>query len=129
MLNRSARVGQCRCASPKTRKLYRLPITAAGVSVPGRSAKRTEQICVAIGLYQFAVPGLPSAIKLGLAGVPLVTALLLSRFSNSRIFPTFVPAGTSMALRELGMMFFLAGVGLKVGPKLFEVPISPQGVV
>jgi len=81
-----------------------------------------------VGLYEIHIPGLPSAIKLGLAGGPLITALILSRFVHSKIFPTYVPYGASIALRELGMTLFLTAVGLKAGPRFFDALFSPDGL-
>lgn len=44
-------------------------------------------------------------------------------------FPIYLPYGANIALRELGMLLFLAAVGLKVGPGFFEALLSAQGLV
>jgi putative transport protein len=82
---------------------------------------------LAVGSIPLTLPGLPAPVKLGLAGGPLLIAILAGRFG--RIGPVLwhVPASANMAIRELGITLFLACVGLKAGATFFETVFSPAG--
>lgn len=86
---------------------------------------------VALGLLAgsvpLALPGLPAPVRLGLAGGPLVVAILAGRFARIGPVVWHVPASASLALRELGMILFLACVGLKAGPAFVQAITSPAG--
>lgn len=82
---------------------------------------------VLAGLIPLAIPGLPVAVKLGLAGGPLVIAILLSRIGQIGPVVWYMPEGANLALRELGIILFLACVGLKAGSKFFSTLMSPEG--
>lgn len=81
------------------------------------------------GSIPFAVPGLPAPIKLGLAGGPLVIAILLSRLGHFGPFVWFMPPVANHALRELGIVLFLAVVGIKAGDKFLETLIHGDGLL
>lgn len=68
------------------------------------------------GSVPIAIPGIPAALKLGLAGGPLVVAILLGRFGPSLKLATYTTNSASLMLREIGISFFLASVGLAAGP-------------
>lgn len=84
---------------------------------------------VAAGLIPFAFPGLPVPVRLGLAGGPLVLAILLSRIGRIGNVIWYMPAGANLALREMGIVLFLACVGLKSGSKFFGTLWSQEGAV
>ncbi len=70
---------------------------------------------VLLGSLPLPVPGLPMPLKLGLAGGPLLAAILIGRFGNIGRFSSYVPRGASLMLREVGIVLFLACVGLRAG--------------
>ncbi|MFT3785974.1 MAG: putative transporter [Tepidisphaeraceae bacterium] len=76
---------------------------------------------VIVGSIPIAMPGLPAPMKLGLAGGPLVIALLLSRLYKIGPLVWYMPSGANYFLRELGIVLFLACVGLKSGGNFVEV--------
>jgi len=83
---------------------------------------------VAVGLIPVALPGLPVPVRLGLAGGPLVIAILLSRIGQIGRIVWYMPAGANLALREMGIVLFLACVGLKSGSKFIPTLLSPEGL-
>jgi len=83
---------------------------------------------VTAGLIPLAIPGLPVAVRLGLAGGPLVIAIILSRIGQIGRVVWYMPEGANLALRELGIILFLACVGLKAGSKFIPTLMSPQGL-
>jgi putative transport protein len=83
---------------------------------------------VVVGAIPLAVPGLPAAVKLGLAGGPLVVAILLSRIANTGPLVWYLPTNANHMLREVGITLFLAAVGLKSGDKFMEVLLGGDGV-
>jgi putative transport protein len=82
---------------------------------------------VALGLVPLALPGLPVPVRLGLAGGPLVAAIILGRIGRIGRLVWYMPAGANLALRELGIILFLACVGLKAGSKFLTTLMSPEG--
>ena len=82
---------------------------------------------VIVGSIPLALPGLPAAVKLGLAGGPLVVAILLSRVANTGPLVWHMPTNANHMLREVGITLFLAAVGLKSGEKFVEVLLSDDG--
>jgi putative transport protein len=79
------------------------------------------------GLLPIAVPGLPVPVRLGLAGGPLIAALVLSRVGHAGRLVWHMPSNVNAAFRELGITIFLACVGLKAGEKFFASVFSAQG--
>lgn len=84
---------------------------------------------VLAGSIPFTVPGLASPLKLGLAGGPLVVAILLSRIGKVGPIVWHMPANTNLAFRELGIALFLACVGLGAGPKFLSTVLSRDGLI
>lgn len=84
---------------------------------------------VVLGSVPFYVPGFPAALKLGLAGGPLVVALILSRIGSIGPLYWFMPPSANLALRELGIVLFLAVVGLKAGGNFVETLVQGDGVL
>jgi putative transport protein len=83
---------------------------------------------VVVGSIPFLVPGLPAPVKLGLAGGPLVVAILLARLANTGSLVWHLPPSANLALREIGITLFLAAVGIKSGEKFIEVLSGGDGV-
>ena len=83
---------------------------------------------VALGSIPIAFPGLPAPLKLGLAGGPLVAAILLSRVGFLGPFVFFMPPVANHALRELGIVLFLSAVGLKAGGQFVDTLIHGPGL-
>jgi putative transport protein len=79
------------------------------------------------GLLPIRIPGLPVAVRLGLAGGPLIAALVLSRLGHAGRLVWHMPANVNVAFRELGITIFLACVGLKAGEKFFASVFCAQG--
>lgn len=83
---------------------------------------------VILGSIPIAFPGLPAPLKLGLAGGPLVVAILLSRIGFLGPFVFFMPPVANHALRELGIVLFLSAVGLKAGGQFVQTLIHGPGL-
>lgn len=84
---------------------------------------------VLLGLVPVTVPGLSSPLKLGLAGGPLVVAILLSRMGKLGPLVWYMPSNTNTAFRELGISLFLASVGFSAGPKFMSTIVSRDGML
>ncbi len=83
---------------------------------------------VIVGAIPLAFPGLPAPVKLGLAGGPLVVAILLSRVANTGPLVWHMPTNANHMLREVGITLFLAAVGLKSGEKFLDVLLGADGL-
>jgi len=83
---------------------------------------------VLVGSLPLSLPGLPAAVKLGLAGGPLVVAILLSGWANTGPLVWYLPPSSSQMLREVGITLFLAAVGIKSGQRFVEVLTSGDGL-
>jgi putative transport protein len=83
---------------------------------------------VLLGSIPLVLPGLPAAVKLGLAGGPLVAALVLSRLGHFGPLVWYMPQSANLALREVGISLFLAAVGIKSGGQFFDVLLNGPGL-
>jgi putative transport protein len=83
---------------------------------------------VVAGSIPLLVPGLPAPVKLGLAGGPLVVAILLSRAANTGQLVWHLPPSANLALREIGITLFLAAVGMKSGEKFVAILLDGDGL-
>lgn len=83
---------------------------------------------VVLGSIPFYVPGFPVALKLGLAGGPLVVALILARIGSIGKLYWFMPPSANLALREIGIVLFLAVVGLKSGGSFVDTLVNGSGL-
>jgi putative transport protein len=83
---------------------------------------------VALGTMPIAFPGLPQPIRLGLAGGPLIVALILGRLGHFRRQVWHMPVNTNLAFREFGIALFFAAVGLSAGAKFFVTVFSATGL-
>lgn len=86
-------------------------------------------IGVFVGMLPIGLPDMPVPVRLGLAGGPLIVAILLSRVGHMGPMVWYMPASANTALRELGIILFLACVGLKAGQRFFEIAWSQQGLI
>ena len=83
---------------------------------------------VLLGSIPLFVPGFPVALKLGLAGGPLIMALILGRIGSIGKLYWFMPPSANLALRELGIVLFLAVVGLKSGGDFIDTLTRGDGL-
>ncbi|MEA9391952.1 putative transporter [Acerihabitans sp. TG2] len=83
---------------------------------------------VVLGSLPLYVPGLPAALRLGLAGGPLVVAIILGRIGSIGKLYWFMPPSANLALRELGIVLFLAVVGLKSGGDFVHTLVYGDGL-
>lgn len=81
------------------------------------------------GTYPFHLHGLAAPIRLGLAGGPLLVSILLSRLGRLGPVIWHVPPTANAALREFGIVLFLACVGIKAGTHFFEVLLRGDGLL
>ncbi|MDO4190903.1 MAG: putative transporter [Bacteroidales bacterium] len=80
---------------------------------------------VLIGSIPIAIPGMPMPVKLGLAGGPLIVAILIGYYGPKSKLVTFTTTSANLMIRELGICMFLAAVGLTAGENF--VPTIMQG--
>jgi putative transport protein len=83
---------------------------------------------VVAGTLPIAVAGLPQPIRLGLAGGPLIVALVLGRMGKIGPLVCHMPLSANLAFRDFGIALFFAAVGLEAGPKFFSTVFSTTGV-
>jgi len=83
---------------------------------------------IALGTLPIPFPGLPQPIRLGLAGGPLIVALILGRVGRIGRQVWHMPVNTNLAFREFGIALFFAAVGLSAGAKFFATVFSPTGL-
>ncbi|AEG96315.1 TPA: putative transporter [Klebsiella aerogenes] len=83
---------------------------------------------VLLGSIPLFIPGFPAALKLGLAGGPLIMALILGRIGSIGKLYWFMPPSANLALRELGIVLFLAVVGLKSGGDFVDTLLHGEGL-
>ncbi|MGR7498170.1 putative transporter [Klebsiella aerogenes] len=83
---------------------------------------------VLLGSIPLFIPGFPAALKLGLAGGPLIMALILGRIGSIGKLYWFMPPSANLALRELGIVLFLAVVGLKSGGNFVDTLLHGEGL-
>ena len=82
-----------------------------------------------LGSLPFALPGMPVPVKLGLAGGPLIVAILIGRYGYKIHLVTYTTTSANMMLREIGLVLFLASVGIKAGAGFFETVIEGDGLL
>ena len=83
---------------------------------------------VLLGSIPVFVPGFPAALKLGLAGGPLIMALILGRIGSIGKLYWFMPPSANLALRELGIVLFLSVVGLQSGGDFVNTLVNGEGL-
>ena len=75
---------------------------------------------ILLGSLPIYIPGMPQTVKLGLAGGPLIVAILLSYFGHRVGFETYTTQSANLMVREMGLCLFLAAVGLGAGENFVE---------
>jgi len=84
---------------------------------------------VLLGNIPISFPGMPMPVKLGLAGGPLIVAILIGRFGYKLKLVTYTTQSANLMLREIGICLFLASVGIAAGDKFVESVISGNGLL
>ena len=84
---------------------------------------------IILGSIPLAIPGMSSSMKLGLAGGPLVVAILIGRFGYKMKLVTYTSTSASLMLREIGICLFLASVGITAGGTFAETVFSGDGLL
>jgi putative transport protein len=84
---------------------------------------------VILGMIPVHFPNMPAPLHLGLAGGPLVVAIVLSRIGRIGPIIWYMPLNANIAFRELGILLFLSCVGLKAGEKFIEMVMTANGLV
>ncbi|MBQ7791066.1 MAG: putative transporter [Rikenellaceae bacterium] len=82
---------------------------------------------VLVGSIPIAIPGMPQAVKLGLAGGPLIVAILVSRFGAHYHLVTYTTMSANLMLREVGISLFLAAVGVSAGEGFIDTVVNQGG--
>lgn len=83
---------------------------------------------VLLGSIPFHIPGVPLPVKLGLAGGPLVVAILISRYGGKFSVTHYVSQSANLMVREIGIVLFLASVGLGAGENFIETIVNGDGL-
>lgn len=105
----------------------------------GNSIKRLEAPNIAtifvgivlgiiLGSLPIAIPEMPTPLKLGIAGGPLIVAILIGRYGYKIHLVTYTTTSANMMLREIGLVLFLASVGIKAGGNFVETLIEGDGI-
>ena len=81
------------------------------------------------GSFPLMIPGMPVPVKLGLAGGPLIIAILIGRYGYKIHLVTYTTTSANMMLREIGLVLFLASVGIKAGAGFFETVVEGNGLL
>ena len=83
---------------------------------------------IILGSIPFQFPGMSTAMKLGLAGGPLIAAILIGRFGYKLKLITYTSTSSSLMLREIGICLFLASVGFSAGGSFVDTIVSGDGL-
>ena len=84
---------------------------------------------IIFGSLPFAIPGIPTPIKLGLAGGPLIISILIGRFGYKVHLVTYTTMSANLMLREVGLVLFLASVGIKAGENFVQTVVEGDGLL
>ncbi|MCH5306564.1 MAG: putative transporter [Prevotella sp.] len=84
---------------------------------------------IIFGSLPLAIPGMPVPLKLGIAGGPLIIAILIGRYGYKIHLVTYTSTSANMMLREIGLVLFLASVGIKAGAGFFTTVIEGDGLL
>ena len=82
---------------------------------------------VIFGSIPFMLPGMPSPVKMGLAGGPLIISILMGRFGHKFKVVTYTTFSANMMLREVGISLFLAAVGIASGAGFVDTVVNKGG--
>ena len=86
-------------------------------------------IGILFGSLPIVIPGMPTPVKLGLAGGPLIVAILISRFGYRMKLITYTTVSANLMLREIGLALFLASVGIKAGGNFISTVVEGDGLL
>ena len=81
------------------------------------------------GSIPIAIPGMPVPLKLGIAGGPLIMAILIGRYGYKIHLVTYTTTSANMMLREIGLVLFLASVGIKAGNGFWNTVVQGDGLL
>ena len=84
---------------------------------------------ILFGSLPIAIPGMPTPVKLGLAGGPLIISILIGRFGHKVKLVTYTTMSANLMLREVGLVLFLARVGIKAGENFVQMVVEGDGVL
>ena len=109
-------------------------------SVLGNSLRRLDHpniVTIFVGIFlgillgslPIAFPGMPTPVKLGLAGGPLVVAILIGRFGYKLHLVTYTTMSANLMLREIGIVLFLASVGIEAGANFVHTVVEGDGLL
>lgn len=82
-----------------------------------------------LGSIPFAFPGMSMPVKLGIAGGPIITGLLMGAFGPRLHLSIYMSRSANLMLRQLGLTIYLAGLGLSAGAGFFETVFSGEGLI
>lgn len=83
---------------------------------------------IIFGSMPISIPGMPVPLKLGIAGGPLIIAILIGRFGYKIKLVTYTTTSANMMLREIGLVLFLASVGIKAGTGFWDTVVQGDGL-
>lgn len=83
---------------------------------------------ILLGSLPIVFPGMPAPVKLGLAGGPLIVAILISSKGYKFHIVAYTTTSANLMLREVGLVLFLAAVGLKAGANFWDTVVAGDGV-
>ena len=86
-------------------------------------------IGIIFGSIPLVIPGMPVPLKLGIAGGPLIIAILIGRYGYKIKLVTYTTTSANMMLREIGLVLFLASVGIKAGATFFNTVVEGDGLL
>lgn len=84
---------------------------------------------ILFGSLPLAIPGVPTPVKLGLAGGPLIISILIGRFGHKVKLVTYTTMSANLMLREVGLALFLASVGIKAGGSFVQTVVEGDGLL
>lgn len=84
---------------------------------------------ILLGSLPIAFPGMPTPVKLGLAGGPLVVAILIGRFGHKLKLVTYTTMSANLMLREIGIVLFLSSVGIEAGEHFVDTVVEGDGLL
>ena len=84
---------------------------------------------IVLGSLPIAFPGMPTPVKLGFAGGPLVVAILIGRFGHKLKLVTYTTMSANLMLREIGIVLFLASVGIEAGEHFVQTVVHGDGLL
>ena len=84
---------------------------------------------IIFGSIPFAIPNIPVPLKLGIAGGPLIIAILIGRFGYKVHLVTYTTTSANLMLREVGLVLFLSSVGIKAGANFVNTVVAGDGLL